>query len=353
MCLATTHYTELKKFAIETAGVQNASMEFNIETLSPTYHLILGLPGKSNAFEISRKLGLEEAIIGRARTLLTSGELEFENVLQSIEEDRKAAQEQREEALLIGLAMKKKQEELDAAKAKFEARKEKLIENAKQEALKIIHEAEECRADVQAKLKDLDLMDSMAERNARLLESKRQLENAKGRYREKIAVPENYKPVTADMLKVGDLVKVLSLGQNGTILSLPDGKGEISVQVGNLKVNVALKNIMLLSQGTKKQPEKLPKTKYASLYKDKARNVSLSINVRGKMLEEALAEVDKYIDDAFIAKLEKVTIIHGRGEGILRRGIQEMLSKNKHIKEFRDGHFNEGGNGVTVVSLKI
>lgn len=353
MCLATTHYTELKKFAIETAGVQNASMEFNIETLSPTYHLILGLPGKSNAFEISRKLGLEEAIIGRARTLLTSGELEFENVLQSIEEDRKAAQEQREEALLIGLAMKKKQEELDAAKAKFEARKEKLIENAKQEALKIIHEAEECRADVQAKLKDLDLMDSMAERNARLLESKRQLENAKGRYREKIAVPENYKPVTADMLKVGDLVKVLSLGQNGTILSLPDGKGEISVQVGNLKVNVALKNIMLLSQGTKKQPEKLPKTKYASLYKDKARNVSLSINVRGKMLEEALAEVDKYIDDAFMAKLEKVTIIHGRGEGILRRGIQEMLSKNKHIKEFRDGHFNEGGNGVTVVSLKI
>ena len=353
MCLATTHYTELKKFAIETAGVQNASMEFNIETLSPTYHLILGLPGKSNAFEISRKLGLEEAIIGRARTLLTSGELEFENVLQSIEEDRKAAQEQREEALLIGLAMKKKQEELDAAKAKFEARKEKLIENAKQEALKIIHEAEECRADVQAKLKDLDLMDSMAERNARLLESKRQLENAKGRYREKIAVPENYKPVTADMLKVGDLVKVLSLGQNGTILSLPDGKGEISVQIGNLKVNVALKNIMLLSQGTKKQPEKLPKTKYASLYKDKARNVSLSINVRGKMLEEALAEVDKYIDDAFMAKLEKVTIIHGRGEGILRRGIQEMLSKNKHIKEFRDGHFNEGGNGVTVVSLKI
>ena len=353
MCLATTHYTELKKFAIETAGVQNASMEFNIETLSPTYHLILGLPGKSNAFEISRKLGLEEAIIGRARTLLTSGELEFENVLQSIEEDRKAAQEQREEALLIGLAMKKKQEELDAAKAKFEARKEKLIENAKQEALKIIHEADECRADVQAKLKDLDLMDSMAERNARLLESKRQLENAKGRYREKIAVPENYKPVTADMLKVGDLVKVLSLGQNGTILSLPDGKGEISVQVGNLKVNVALKNIMLLSQGTKKQPEKLPKTKYASLYKDKARNVSLSINVRGKMLEEALAEVDKYIDDAFMAKLEKVTIIHGRGEGILRRGIQEMLSKNKHIKEFRDGHFNEGGNGVTVVSLKI
>ena len=352
-CLATTHYTELKKFAIETAGVQNASMEFDIETLSPTYHLILGLPGKSNAFEISRKLGLEEEIIGRAKTLLTSGELEFENVLQSIEEDRKAAQEQREEALLIGLAMKKKQEELDAAKAKFEARKEKLIENAKQEALKIIHEAEDCRADVQAKLKDLDLMDSMAERNARLLESKRQLENAKGRYREKIAVPENYKPVTADMLKVGDLVKVLSLGQNGTILSLPDGKGEISVQVGKIKVNAALKNIMLLSQGTKKQPEKLPKTKYASIYKDKARNVSLSINVRGKILEEALAEVDKYIDDAFMAKLEKVTIIHGRGEGILRRGIQEMLSKNKHIKEFRDGHFNEGGNGVTVVSLKI
>lgn len=352
-CLATTHYTELKKFAIETAGVQNASMEFDVETLSPTYRLMIGLPGKSNAFEISRKLGLREAIIDRAKALLTSGELEFENVLQSIQEDKKIAEAEREEAISIGLAMKEKQAELEAERAKFEAKKEKLMEKAKNEALDIIRQTEELRADMQAKLKDLDLMDSMAERNARLLESKRQLENAKSKYREKIAVPENYKPVTADMLKIGDLVKVLSLGQNGTILSLPDSKAEITVQVGKLKVNVALKNIMLLSQTKKKEPIKPQKSKYAAIYKNKAANVELSINVRGKLLEEALSDVDKYLDDAFIAKLEKVTIIHGRGEGILRRGIHELLEKNKHVKDFRDGHFNEGGSGVTVVSLKI
>ncbi len=352
-CLATTHYTELKKFAIETKGVQNASMEFDIETLSPTYRLVIGLPGKSNAFEISGKLGLSKSIIDRAKTLLTTDQIEFENVLQSIQEDRKIAEEQREEAIMIGLAMKKKSEELEKEKAKFEAKKEKLVENAKKEAMEIIEEAEEFRKEVKAKLKDLDLMDNMAERNARLLESKRQLEKARNRYREKVAVPENYKPVTADMLKVGDLVKVLSLGQNGNILSLPDSKGELSVQVGNLKVNATLKNIMLLNQPTKKEVPQYGKSVYSSLYKDKASNISLSINVRGKLLEEALSEVDKYIDDAFMAKLEKVTIIHGRGEGILRKGVQEMLARNRHVKEFRDGHFNEGGNGVTVVSLRI
>lgn len=352
-CVATTHYTELKKFAIETAGVQNASMEFDVETLSPTYRLIIGLPGKSNAFEISKKLGLSENIIDCAKNLLTSGQLEFENVLQSIQEDRKIAAIKREEAIMIGLSMKKKQAELEASKAKFEAKKEKLMEKAKAEALEIIRETEELRENVKAKLKDLDLMDNMVQRNANLLESKRQLEQARGKYREKIAVPENYKPVTADMLRVGDLVKVLSLGQNGNILSLPDNKGELSVQIGNLKVNVTLKNIMLLSQSNKKEISKSQKTKYATLFKEKAGNVSLSINVRGKLLEEALSQVDKYLDDAFIAKLETVTIIHGRGEGILRRGIHEMLAKNKHVKKFRDGHFNEGGNGVTVVSLKI
>lgn len=352
MSLATTHYTELKKFAIETPGVQNASMEFDIDTLSPTYRLLIGIPGKSNAFEISRKLGLLENIISRSKEMLDKGEIAFENVLQSIENDRKIAENERDEAIALGALLKAQQAEFLKEKEKFEARKEKMLEKAKEEALEIIKETEELRKDVQEKLKDIELMDSMAERNVRLAESKRQLENAKGKYRQKIAVPENYKPVTVDMLKVGDLVKVITLGQNGNILSLPDSKGDLTVQIGNLKVNANLKNLMLLDQTSNKKATYKQKPKYATIYKTKAQSIALSINVRGKLLEEAVAEVDKYIDDAFIAKLEKVTIIHGRGEGILRRGIQDMLKRHKGVLEFRDGSFNEGGNGVTVVTIK-
>lgn len=352
VCIATTHYTELKKFALDKEGVNNASMEFDIDTLSPTYRLLIGLPGKSNAFEISKKLGLKEEIITRAKSLVNSRDMQFENILEQIESERKKAEQEREEAVAIGVLLKSKKADFDKEKAKFDAKKDKLLEKAKEEAVAIIKEAESIRKEVQLKLKDIDLMDSMAERNARMLESKRELEKARSKYSEKIAVPQDYKPVTVDMLKIGDLVKVISLGQNGTILSLPDSKGEMSVQVGNLKANVHIKNIIHLSHVNKMPSMPKTKTKYASIYKNKAQAVSLSINVRGKLLDEALAEVDKYLDDAFIAKLDKVSIIHGRGEGILRKGIQEMLTSHRHVKQYRNGAFNEGGNGVTIVELK-
>lgn len=350
--IATTHYTELKKYAIETNGVQNASMEFNVETLSPTYKLTIGIPGKSNAFEISEKLGLPNQIIEKARALLDKGDIEFENVISSIEEDKKLAEAERDEAIFLNLAMKRQKEELDKKLKKLEEQKEKILTKAKEEAREILKEAKHVTEETQRQLKDIDKMDSMAERHVRLAESKRRIKDADLKYRETIQVPENYNPVSIDQLKAGDRVKVLTLGQNGEILSLPDDKGDMLVQVGPLKVNANVKNLMLINDGTAKKKNTAAKTRYGNLYQSKAQNISLSINVRGKNLEDALMDVDKYLDDAYMAGLKEVTVIHGRGEGILRSGLQDMFKKNKHVESFRKGAFNEGGDGVTVVKLK-
>lgn len=350
--IATTHYTELKKYALETSGVQNASMEFDVETLSPTYKLTIGIPGKSNAFEISEKLGLPSSIIEKARNLLDKGDIEFENVISSIEEDKKLAEAERDEAICINLEMKKQKEQLDKKLKKLEEQKEKILLKAKEEARDILKEAKMVAEQTQKQLKDLDKMDSMAERHVRLSESKRRIKEVDSKYRETIQVPENYKPVNIDQLKIGDRVKVLTLGQNGDILSLPDDKGDMLVQVGMLKANVNVKNLMLINDGSKKKKKISNKSKYGNIYKTKAQNISLSINVRGENLDDAIMDVDKYLDDAYMAGLKEVTIIHGRGEGVLRNGLQAMFKRHKHVKSFRKGAFNEGGDGVTVVNLK-
>ncbi|MBR3599741.1 MAG: Smr/MutS family protein, partial [Lachnospiraceae bacterium] len=248
--------------------------------------------------------------------------------------------------------MKKQKEELDKKLKKLEEQREKIISAAKDEARDILKEAKDIAQDTQARLKDIDKMDSMAERHARLQESKRRIKEADSKYRETIKVPENYKPVTVDQLKVGNRVKVLTLDQNGEILSLPDAKGDLMVQVGLLKVAVNVKNLMLIQEGTPKKKTQSPKSKYGSMYKSKAMNISLSINVRGKNLDDAIMDVDKYLDDAYIAGLKEVTVIHGRGEGILRSGLQDMFKRHKHVSSFRKGAFNEGGDGVTVITLK-
>lgn len=350
--MATTHYTEIKKYAIETDGVQNASMEFDVETLSPTYKLTIGIPGKSNAFEISEKLGLPGAIIEKARTLLEKGDIEFENVISSIEQDKKLAEAERDEAIVLNLEMKRQKEELDKKMKKLEEKKDKILSKAKEEARDMLKEAKLVTEETQKQLKDIDKMDSMAERHARLSESKRRIKETDSKYRETIQVPENYNPVTVDKLKIGDRVKVMNLGQNGEILSLPDDKGDMLVQVGMLKANVNVKNLMLINEGAKKKKPPVNRTKYGNLYKSKAQNISLSINVRGRNLDDAAMDVDKYLDDAYMAGLKEVTVIHGRGEGILRNGLQNMFKRHKHVDSFRKGAFNEGGDGVTVVKLK-
>lgn len=351
--IATTHYTELKKYAISTEGVENASMEFNVETLSPTYRLAIGVPGKSNAFEISQKLGLPGEIIETSRRLLDGGDIQFEEVISALEADKKAAEEERDEAVRLNQEMKIRKEELEQQAKKLEEKKTEILNKAKEEARQILQEAKDVSKEVQEELRELKKIESLGQRNRIFDENRKKLRDAAGKYREKVIREVNDNPVSAEELRLGDRVKVLSLGQNGEIVTLPDEKGELTVQVGILKAKVNLDDIMLIEGGALdvNRPRKVRKN-YGSMYKTKTQNVSISIDVRGKSLDDAVMDVDKYLDDATMAGLKEVTIIHGRGEGILRKGLQEMMRFHKHVKRFRKGNFDEGGDGVTVVTLK-
>lgn len=355
--IATTHYTELKKYAISTDGVENASMEFNVDTLSPTYRLAIGIPGKSNAFEISKKLGLPDDIIKRSRMLLDGGDIQFEDVISALEADKKAAEEERDEAIMLNIAMKKQKEELDKKARELEEKKVQILNKAKEEARQILDEAKTVSKEVQQELKELAKIESLGQRNKKFDENRRRIKDVAGKYREKVIREVNDNPVAPEDLKLGDRVKVLSMGgQKGDIIGLPDSKGEIQVQLGIMKVKVKLDDIMLIEGGaldTNRQKKVKKKTSsYGSMYKSKAQNISMSVDVRGKNLDDAEMDVDKYLDDAYMAGLTEVTIIHGRGEGILKRGLQEMMRHHKHVKSFRKGSFNEGGDGVTVVTIK-
>ncbi len=348
--IATTHYNELKKYAIATRGVENASMEFDVETLSPTYRLSIGIPGRSNAFEISQKLGLKPVIIKHAKGMLEKGDIEFEEVITTIEKDRKLAEEERDEAILLNLEMKKQKEQFDKERIKLEERKEKIISKAKEEARDMIREAKELADQVQKELRALEKYQNVGDRNRKYEEVRKKIRETSDQYREKLVTTENPNPVKAEELKIGDRVKVLSLEQKGHLLTLPDDKRELMVQVGLLKINVSLDNIAKVQEGSSKKDKKT--SRYGSLYRSKVQSVMPSINVRGSLLDDAVMDVDKYLDDAYIAGLKEVTIIHGRGEGILREGLQQMLKRHKHVSKFRKGAYNEGGDGVTVVQLK-
>ncbi|MDR1135687.1 MAG: endonuclease MutS2 [Clostridiales Family XIII bacterium] len=350
MTIATTHYTELKKFAIATDGVENASMEFDVDTLSPTFKLRIGTPGRSNAFEISGKLGLDEGIIRRAAGLLGTTDMQFESVIRSIESDRKAAEAELDEAAMLKLLMKKQKDEFEREKAKFEEKRDKLISAAREEARAMVRETKEISDEIQRELRELTLITDSAEKSRRLDAGRKKLRALDEKYHEKSRVQVNKNPVDPTKLKVGDKVNVLSLGQNGEVISPPDYKGDVQVQIGRLRISVAAVNLSRIDGG--KQAGRPHQSGHSTLFRQKVESVTPSISVRGENLEGALAAVDKYLDDAFIAGLGAVTIIHGRGEGILRDGIQRMLKSHRHVKSFRRGEYNEGGDGVTVCELR-
>ena len=351
--IATTHYTELKKYAVSTSGVENASMEFDVDTLSPTYRLTIGIPGKSNAFEIACKLGLPDAIIQRSRRLLDGGDIRFEEVISALEADKKVAEEERDEAVMLHTAMKKQKEDMDRGARKLKEQQTKILNQAKVEARQIIQEAKDLSREVQEELRELTRLESLGQRNKVFDENRKRIKDAAGKYREKVIREVNDNPVAPEDLKTGDRVKVLSLNQNGEIVALPDVKGELTVQVGILKAKVNLDDIMLIEGGAldTNRPKKIKKN-YGSMYRAKAQNVSISVDVRGRNLDDAVMDVDKYLDDATMAGLKEVTVIHGRGEGVLKKGLQEMMRHHKHVKGCRKGKFDEGGDGVTVVTLK-
>ncbi len=345
--MATTHYTELKKYAISTPGVQNASMEFDVETLSPTYRLTIGVPGKSNAFEISKKLGLDDAIIDHARDFLERGDIAFEDVLTNIEADRKKAEDELAEAEELRAAMRKQKERMDSLEARMEERKEKIMQDAREEAKELLDAA---RAEIDLVRRNMDEASAGGEFNRSVEEARRRLAEKRKEYIPKASQDDNPEQPEAKDIKVGMRVNVLSAGQKATVLTLPDDKGNFKVQAGIMKLDVNLSGVTVVNENvTEKEREKIRNSRVRASF---TKTVPMSLNVVGKNLDDALMEVDKYLDDVFLGGLNEVSIIHGRGAGILREGIQKMLKRHKHVASYRKGGYNEGGDGVTIVTIK-
>ena len=353
LTMATTHYNELKKYALATSGVENAAMEFDVETLTPTYRLLIGVPGKSNAFEISKKLGLSESVIERATEHIKHGDMEFENVISSIEDDKRKAAADRLDAESMRAEIEERLKKLEEKEKAISEKRADIIAEAKREARELLRETKSAVKDVQKDLRKLQKSGAHTNLNTGALEkSRRKINEAEDLVSEKVVKQVNSEPVSADTLKIGDRVKLLTIGQNGTILSLPDEKGNLMINIGALKVKARLQDLMLINEGKDRKPQAKSSSKYGSLLRSKSSSVSASINVMGKNLEDALADVEKYLDDVYMAGLDMVSIIHGRGGGILKDGIRQMLKRKKYVDSYGAASYNDGGEGVTVVRMK-
>ena len=349
-CIATTHYTELKNYALTKVGVENAAVEFDVETLSPTYRLLMGIPGKSNAFEISKKLGLSEYIISRAREFIDDSNIELEDVLQEAEKSRLKAIEEREEAEKLKAEIEKVKQEYDERLAKITSQRDKLIEQAKSEAFRITRGAKEEVDNIIKELRQMENEMASKEKNRKIEALRKELSSSMGALQpsvESMIVP---KVATKEIknLKPGDEVKVITLNQNGSVISVDERKKEAVVQIGIMKMTLPFKSLQKAKADVKTTVTKGTR----NIIKSKSGRVKSEVDLRGMNLEEAIMEVDKYLDDACVAGLEYVTIIHGIGTGVLKSGIQEVLKKNKHVKSQRPGQYGEGGAGVTIAVLK-
>ncbi len=347
--VATTHYSELKIYALTTPGVKNAAMEFNVETLSPTYKLLIGVPGKSNAFEISKRLGLNDFIIDSARNLVSKENIEFEDVLASIESDRKESEQNREETKRLKEEIEKLKSELLQKKEKADSMKDDIIREAKKEARRIIREAKEESESLISEIREIST-EIEKEQNKKLQEARdklrKELNKVEGDITENIIVKKTNKP--PKNLKPGENVTLLGLNQEGVVLNKPDEAGNVMVQVGIMKLNVHISTLARVDRDGKTKD----KTAVKSIVKTKSSFVKNELDLRGKNLEEAMLDVDKYLDDVYIAGLKTVYIIHGKGTGVLREGITQLLKGHRHVKTHRLGNFGEGGTGVTVVEIK-
>ncbi|MBB6218246.1 DNA mismatch repair protein MutS2 [Anaerosolibacter carboniphilus] len=348
--IATTHYTELKQYALTTKGVQNASVEFDVETLSPTYKLLIGVPGKSNAFEISKRLGLGEYIIDKAKESISNEDIAFEDLLTTIEKDKQKAEQERDNAIRLKLAIQQQKEEYDRKSEKLEEQREKTLREAREEARRILKEAKEDADQIIKELRTLSQEVEEKEKNRRIEEARKGLREKLGQVDEGlglgVSLGVNTKP--PKQLKPGDTVMILTLNQKGNVVTVPDANGDLTVQVGIMKINVNIENLRL----DREEKEKGKKTGTGKIVKSKAENIRTSIDLRGQLLEEALLNTDKYLDDAYLAGIQEVTIIHGKGTGVLKDGIKQLLKGHKHVKSSREGAYGEGGAGVTVVELK-
>lgn len=349
--IATTHYSELKVFALSTPGVENGCCEFNVETLRPTYRLLIGIPGKSNAFAISGKLGLPNEIIDEARNLLSEQDESFEDLITDLENSRITIEEEREQINEYKAQIEALKKKLEQKQERLDTSRDEILRKANEEAHAILREAKEY-ADTTIKN-----FHKFGKENI----SVREMEKQRSQLREKmssveknLAVNKNTpkkKTLSAKDLHIGDSVKVLSMNLKGTVSSLPDARGNLFVQMGILRSKVSVNDLQLIDEAVITGPH-LNRTGSGKIKMSKSASVSTEINLLGKTVDEALAELDKYLDDAYLAHLPSVRIVHGKGTGALRKGVHNYLRRMKHVASFHLGEFGEGDAGVTIVEFK-
>ena len=344
LTVATTHYQELKKYALITDGFENASVEFDIETLSPTYHLLIGVPGKSNAFEISKKLGLSENIIDKAKSNLNKKDVDFEELLKNIYDNKSAIENEKIETSKKLEDVSKLKKSLERDNSKLLEQEQEIINNAKIKARNILLDAKEEASSIISK------MNNFANSNSELNNLRNQLNTDI----KNISITSNdeKKISSKNLLDVKDIkpnteVFVSSLGQNGIIVSNISKSNEVQIQIGSIKMSINIKYLEKVKNSDKKTNSTVS---YHSV--SKTRTAKSEINVIGLNVDEAIPVVDKFLDDCYLAKLQTVRIVHGKGTGKLREGIHKFLKTNSHVKSFRVGTFGEGEMGVTVVELK-
>lgn len=352
--MATTHYSELKQYALSTEQVENASCEFDVESLQPTYRLLIGVPGKSNAFAISSKLGLSDEIIEKAKFLVDEDAKSFEDVVTGLETTRKELEKERATAVSLREEVEKQKKKLEEKNERIDKAKDKILRRANEEASEILQKAKDMADDSIRKYnKWMDggsgTVNEMERQRSALREQLKKTED-------KLASKQKGgRPKTAPgKLCIGDMVLVHSLGMKGTVATLPNAKGKCFVQMGILRSEVNVNDLELLEEETlQNRKEQLRERSGAGKLKMmKSLQVSSSINLIGKTVDEAIPLLDKYLDDAYLAKLHQITIIHGVGTGALRNAVQSHLKKSKYIKTYRMGEYGEGGYGVTVAEFK-
>ena len=348
--MATTHYSELKVFALSTPFVENACCEFDVETLSPTYRLLVGIPGKSNAFAISSKLGLSEDIINKAREQISEEKESFEDLLTSLEQSRITIEKEQAEIAAYKAEIAALKNKLEKKSEKIDETRDRILREANEQARNILQEAKATadetirvfqKAGPNASMKDLEkarsgLRDKISQKNEKLAMKQ---EKPKG------------KELKPNQIKLGDSVKIVSMGLKGTVNSLPDNKGNLYVMCGIMRTQTNIKDLALIDEPTITTPA-LTRSNTGKIKMSKSFSVSTEINLLGKTVDEALAELDKYLDDAYLAHLPSVRIVHGKGTGALRKAVQDYLRRVKYVKSFRLGEFGEGDAGVTIAEFK-
>lgn len=349
-CMATTHYSELKTFAMTTPGIENACCEFNVDTLSPTYHLLIGIPGKSNAFAIAKKLGLAESVIESAKSQMDNDALDMETILADLEKSKRTIEQEQAEIAANKEEIQKLKERLASKNEHIEQRKQDILRNAREEARDILEEAKAFADESIRKYNNWEKKPQSA--------NNKDMEKARGEIREKInAVNGKLEYKTANRkskhkatdFHLGDSVHIISMNTDGTVRSLPNQKDEITVQMGILQSTVKITDVEIIKEDKKQSKQQKTAQYRASV--NKSANIKPEINLLGMTVDEAVMELDKYLDDACLSHLNQVRVVHGKGTGALRKGIHEYLKRQSYVKSFRLGEFGEGDAGVTIVEL--